>query len=217
MKRPSSPEDAPHSGADAQTTSPDTASPNLQPASGSVCTGAVSNAPGTECKSLAASLEAPDSHYLNAAEGWLGLGDCQSALHELANINTVMQSHPDVLSVRCDIYTAAMNWPAVVAVSWTLVQLAPERPLGWVRRSFGLHGLKRTQQALDLLLPAFEKFPSISTIPYNLACYSAQLGRLEDARQWLEKSYAIGNARELKFEASRDPDLAALFAGPSGL
>ena len=160
-------------------------------------------------------LEPPDIHYVNAAQGWLGLGDCQSALDELERIAPALRSHPDVLSVRCDIYTAAMNWPAVVAVAWRLVQLAPEKPSSWVRRSFALHGLKRTQQAFDLLLPAAEKFPDISTIPYNLACYCAQLGKLQDAWRWLQQSYEIGNAKMLKCAAKDDPDLAPLFVKAS--
>jgi len=168
-----------------------------------------------ECKSLVKPLEPPNSHYLNAAQGWLELGDCQSALDELELIDPVLQSHPDVLSVRCDIYSAAMKWPAAVAVAWTLVNLMPDKPSGWVRRSFALHGLKRTQQAFDLLLPAAQKFPEIPTIPYNLACYCAQLGKLAEARRWLQQSYKIGNARILKAAARYDPDLAPLFVDAS--
>jgi hypothetical protein len=80
-----------------------------------------------------------------------------------------------------------------------------------VRRSFALHGLKQTQQAFDLLLPAVRKFPEVSTIPYNLACYCAQLGGIEEARHWLHQSYEVGNAAILKNAARNDPDLAPLF------
>jgi tetratricopeptide (TPR) repeat protein len=165
----------------------------------------------TTPQSLVKTLAPPDSHYLNAAEGWLGLGDYQSALEELELINPALRAHPDVLAVRCDIYTDAMKWPAVVAVASALVRLIPDRPSGWVRRSFALHGLKQTQQAFDLLLPAVRKFPEVSTIPYNLACYCAQLGGIEEARHWLHQSYEVGNAAILKNAARNDPDLAPLF------
>src|SRR6185503_19779708 len=108
-----------------------------------------------------------------------------------------------VLAVRCDIYIVAMRWPAVIAVAWTLVNLVPDRPSGWVRRSFALHGLKQTQQAFDLLLPAARKFPEIPAIPYNLACYCAQLGKLEEARRWLHQSYEVGDGTMLKWAARR--------------
>lgn len=161
---------------------------------------------------LAQPLPPPDIHFLNAAQGWLGLGDCQSALDELDFINPALRSHPDVLAVRCDIYTDAMKWPAVVTVASALVQLTPDRPSGWVRRSFALHGLKQTQQAFDLLLPAAAKFPEIPAIPYNLACYCAQLGKFEEARNWLQQACEIGNAAVLKVAARSDPDLAPLFS-----
>jgi predicted Zn-dependent protease len=160
-------------------------------------------------------MEPPDSHRLNAALGWLGLGDHQSALNELELVDPLMQSHPDVLAVRCDIYSTAKEWSAVAAVAWTLVNLIPDEPCAWIQRSFALHWLKRTQQALDLLLPAAEKFPKNPTIPYNLACYCAQLGNLEEARRWLYLSFEIGDALELKLAAVCDPDLAPLLAGAS--
>lgn len=178
-------------------------------------TDAILNPNEMKSESLVKPLEPPGSHHLNAAQGWLGLGDYQSALDELEFIDPVLRSHPDALAVRCDIYLAAMKWPAVVAVASALVQLIPNRPSGWVRRSFALHGLKQTQQAFDLLLPAVEKFPEIPTIPYNLACYCAQLGKLEEARHWLQQSYEIGDATILKVAARHDPDLAPLFVNAS--
>ena len=148
---------------------------------------------------------------MNAAQGWLGLGDTQSALDELEFVDRAMRFHPDVLAVRCEIYTVRQQWPEVVSVASKLVELNPDRPSGWVRRSFALHELKLTQEAFDFLLPAAKKFPDISTIPYNLACYCAQLGGLEEARHWLQQSCEIGNAEMLKMAARCDPDLSPLF------
>ena len=138
------------------------------------------------------------------------LGDPQSALDELEFIDSMMQSHPDVLAVRCDSYAAAGKWPALVAMSWTLVLLVPDQPRGWIQRSVALHGLKRTRQAFDLLLPAAARFPENPTISYNLACYCAQLGYLEEARRWFHLACEVGNARELALTAKDDPDLAPL-------
>ena len=178
-------------------------------------TDAIINPETTKPESLVKPLEPPGSHHLGAAQGWLGLGDWQSALDELEFIDPVMQSHPDVLAARCDIYTVARKWPAVVALAEMLVELVPERPSGWVWRSSALHGLMRTQQAFDLLLPAARKFPEIPMIPYDLACYCAQLGKLEEARRWLHQSYEVGNGRMLKGAARYDPDLAPLFVNAS--
>ncbi len=45
---------------------------------------------------------------------------------------------------------------------------------------------------------------------YNLACYECQLGRLEQAKDWLHKAFAIDDAKELKLMALDDPDLEQL-------
>jgi len=50
----------------------------------------------------------------------------------------------------------------------------------------------RTQEAFDLLLPAVKRFPRETTIPYNLACYTSQLGDLSTARQWFERVLTLG-------------------------
>jgi hypothetical protein len=44
-------------------------------------------------------------------------------------------------------------------------------------------------EARDVLLPAASnyEFRMVSLIPYNLACYEAQLGDLKAARRWLQR------------------------------
>jgi hypothetical protein len=54
--------------------------------------------------------------HLNAAEGWLGLGDPIEANEELKKIAPVLYSHPDVLEVRYRI-CAQRN---VGVSAWTL-------------------------------------------------------------------------------------------------
>ena len=50
-------------------------------------------------------------------------------------------------------------------------------------------------------------------IPYNLACYAAQLGDLPGAREWLAKSFKVGDEVALKREALEDPDLESVNQG----
>ncbi len=103
----------------------------------------------------------------------------------------VMRAHPAVLELRVEIYSRGKLWPACIEVANTLVELCPKRSCGWIHSSFGLHVLKRTQEAFDNLLPAAKKFPRVWTIPYNLACYCAQLNQLDDAKRGLQKAMAI--------------------------
>lgn len=148
--------------------------------------------------------------YVDAAEGWLGLGDHVSANEELEQIPAELRAHPKVLLIRCSIYEKVKRWDACVDLAEAIVTKAPEIPDGWIRRSFALHELKRTQEALDKLLPAVEKFPEVWTIPYNLACYTCQLGRCDEAESWFKRAMEI-DAETVKREAIDDPDLDPLW------
>ena len=46
-------------------------------------------------------LEPPDSFHLEAAVGWLELGNHLEANEELDQITASLRAHPDVLLVRC--------------------------------------------------------------------------------------------------------------------
>lgn len=153
-----------------------------------------------------------DKLHLQAAEGWLELGDLDSAANELEEIAPELREHPHVLVVRMQIYLEAKRWENVVIIANTLVRDLPELREPWIHRSYALHELKRTQEAYDNLLPVAERFPDVWTIPYNLACYTAQLGRIEEAAMWFEKAKQI-DPDTVQRAASDDPDLAPLFKG----
>jgi len=52
-------------------------------------------------------LQPPDSLHLQAAEGWIGLGDYAAANDELEQIAAANRAHPDVLQLRWRIYAHA--------------------------------------------------------------------------------------------------------------
>jgi tetratricopeptide (TPR) repeat protein len=161
------------------------------------------------------SLSHQDQRYLDAAEGWLGLGDHLSANEELEQITPEFMAHPKVLALRMEIYWKAKNWEAVIQIASALATLKPKNAHAWIGRSFALHELKRTQEAFDLLLPAKDKFPKNWVIPYNLACYCSQLNRLEEAQVWLKKAMVI-DEKAVKKMAIDDPDLKPLWDSMSG-
>jgi hypothetical protein len=156
-------------------------------------------------------LEPPDLHHLNAAEGWLGLGDHLEAGEELRKISLAHHSHPGVLEVRWHIHAKAREWSACVVIAEELVTAAPDCPHGWLSRSAALYYSRRTREAHDLLLPALEKFPTTWMIRYDMACYCAQLARLPEAREWLKQAIGLGGATSVRQRALEDPDLERLW------
>lgn len=160
-------------------------------------------------------LEHPDDLHLEAAQGWLELGNHLEANEELDMISPEMRVHPDVLNLRWHVYSKARKWDACVDIASALIKLAPECPLGWIHRSFSLHNLKRTQEAFDNLLPVAGEFPRVWTIPYNLACYCSQLGRLDEAQDWFKKAMEVDEP-SVKESALDDPDLKPFWDSMSG-
>ena len=156
-------------------------------------------------------LKPPDSIYLRAAQGWLELGNHLEAQAELENIPAKRHGHPQVVEVRWLICAKNREWEICLGLARSLIRRVPERPSGWIHLSFALHELKLTKEAWNNLFGVVEKFPDVPTIPYNLACYGAQLGRLWEAEQWLKRAFRVGDARELKRAALADPDLKALW------
>lgn len=158
------------------------------------------------------SLEQADRVHLNAAEGWFGLGDLVSASDELEKITPAFRAHPAVLLMRCKIYQAAKKWGYLIEISQTLIEQLPKLADAWIHRSYALHELNQTREAFDLLLPAAKKFPKLPVIPYNLACYACQLGKLEDAMKQIEQAIDLADKKnDIRLDALEDPDLEPLW------
>ena len=161
-------------------------------------------------------IEPPDLHYLRAAMGWLELGNHWEANEELQQIAPALQIHPDVLEIRWEICAMAEEWDVCMNIASAIVELAPDRPFGWIGRA---HALRRVEggslmAAFMTLLPVADEFPGEPMIPFSLSCYTCQMGRLDDARAWLHRAFAVasltGTQRHLKHMAREEPDLEPL-------
>lgn len=161
---------------------------------------------------LSDSLLLQDQRHLDAAEGWLGLGDHLAALEELDQITLALKNHPLVLEVRYKIHSAAKNWPGALEVAQAMAKLLPDNPWGPFHSAYALHELKRTQEAYDLLRPAVEKFPALWLIGFNLACYSCRLGNLPEAMSWLGQAIDLAGKKNIRTLALDDEDLEPLWA-----
>lgn len=144
---------------------------------------------------------------LEAAAGWLMLGNAREARSEFEQLSTSARQLPEALVILWDIEAHEQKWSDAVAAADRLIQRLGDQPDGYIKRAYALHELKRSQEAWDTLHPVFEKFADNWLIPYNLACYAAQLGRTTDALKWFRKALRVGNARELRDMAMTDPDL----------
>lgn len=152
----------------------------------------------------------PNSDHLTAASGWLDLGDHLSANEELEKITPELRAHPAVLDLRWQIYAKGKEWEGAIEIGRILAVLTPDNPVGSIYHAYALHAMKRTQEAWDTLFSVAAKFPDIPLIPFNLACYAAQLGQLPEALDLLKKAFELGGTK-YKLMAFDDQDLKPLW------
>ena len=159
-------------------------------------------------------LGPPDSHHLDAAVGWLGLGCVAEARTELDLISAAQQNHPAVLEGRWTLCAQEKRWADALEIARAELAAAPDDFSGWLHRAYALRrvpdgGLPR---AWGALLPAAEKFPREPVIAYNLSCYACQMQQLDVARQWLRQAMKAGGKDAIRKMALADDDLQPLWA-----
>ncbi len=159
-------------------------------------------------------LEMPDRHYLSAAIGWLGLGNCDEAYDELVKISSAQQTHPAVLAVSYEIHARVKNWELAAKTARTMTDLRPDEPQSWISLAYATRRQPEggIAAAREILVKAHQAFPQEAIIVYNLACYESQLGQLPQAREWLGQAFALGGKKQIKQMALSDHDLEPLWA-----
>jgi len=104
-------------------------------------------------------LEPPDSFHLSGAIGWLELGNHVEANDCLEEISPSLRVHPDVLSVRWQIYAKDNKWEACADIARAITNFAPSKPEGWIHLAYSLRRSKTggLQAAWEALLPLAER------------------------------------------------------------
>ena len=154
-------------------------------------------------------IEPPDIHFVNAAQGWLELNNPREAQSELDNI-TEFKTHLIVMELQWQIYAKTKAWEKAIATSRAINTAHPNVSFGWIHLAFALHELRKTAEAYDALKAVLERFPKEWLMRYNMACYSVQLGRLDEGKTWLDAAKKIGDKKEIAELLATDPDLEPL-------
>lgn len=158
-------------------------------------------------------LPHPDNLHFEAVQGWLMLGDVVSARGELAQLSPASRAVPQVLELEWALHAEARAWSDAFAAAQRLVELAPDRSSGWIHRAYALRRVPGggLPQAWDALRPAHDRFPEDYLIAYNLACYAAQMGKPDEAWDWLARAVALGKKEPIIRMALADRDLEMLW------
>ena len=170
--------------------------------------------PCAEAEKIPPATEGADpsafTRHLSAAHGYLELGLPLEAWNELEAIEPPPRRvELPVLGLRVAIFHALERWGPMAEVCRHLVTVQPGE-LPWVMwLALATRHHEGIPAARDILLAAMVRFPKAGAISFNLACYAAQSGDLEDAKDCLRRALELDES--LKLRALDEPDLAPLW------
>jgi tetratricopeptide (TPR) repeat protein len=155
-----------------------------------------------------AAIERLLARGLNEASGYMELGLPTDADDALAALPDPLQSHPVVMGARVEALLAAAQWEEARRIAARLTDCMEEYVDHWIWWAYATRRAESVEAAEEILERALDEHPDASVIHYNLACYAAVQGRLEEARQKLGRAVELDP--ELSEMAAEDPDLEAL-------
>lgn len=110
--------------------------------------------------------------------------------------------------MRVAIFLQLREWATALRLSRRLCELLPNESYGFIHAAFCLHELGRTLEAKETLLNGPASLLDQPVYYYNLGCYEAVLGNLEQAKAYLRASFRLDKA--FQDIAKNDADLTAL-------
>jgi Flp pilus assembly protein TadD len=130
------------------------------------------------------------------------------AVRELDLLPEDLRTKEPCLGLKVAALMAGRRWEEACSVCARLREASPEGTTGYIHGAFCLHELGQTSEARTLLLGGPKSLLQEPTFHYNLGCYAAVLGDLEEARRHLETSFLMD--KKFREIARRDPDLRCL-------
>jgi len=145
---------------------------------------------------------------LGYAEGYLTLGLKTEAAEALAEITEPDRNTTPVLAMGMAVQCERADWIAASRVGSVLCEREPNVPAYWIQWAYATRRHAGLTQAREILMRGVGLHPREAVFHFNLACYEAQLGHLDDARAFLET--ACGLDESFTELAKTDEDLVPL-------
>lgn len=146
---------------------------------------------------------------LEVAEGYLQLEMAEDALVELRNMPAVEQNSERYKELLLATQMMLKHWKSAAATAQELCMINGKNKSYFIHAAYCLHEAGETLPALRILLSGPKSLFEDSLFHYNLACYQAVLGNLNEARSCLEIAFKYDP--ELEKTAPDDDDLKSLF------
>ena len=145
---------------------------------------------------------------LTAATGYVELGLSDLAWEELTCLEEHDRSLPEVQEFILSLLIRENRWEEAVAAGSGLCNEPAMPPSIFIHTAFALHELGRTAEARAVLVGGPPSLRSDPLFHYNMACYLAVSGDLQDAEVCLRTAFQMDP--KLRAHAATDPDLRSL-------
>ena len=145
---------------------------------------------------------------LGYAEGYLMLGLKTEAAEALGEINQPELDATPVLVMALKVHTERADWANAARVGTVVCGREPQEAGHWIQWAYATRRHSGILDARTILMRGLGLHPREPMLHFNLACYEAQLGNLDDARAFLETACGLDTAF-VKL-AQLDDDLAPL-------
>ena len=155
-------------------------------------------------------LDDPDELHLRAACAYVEEGMFDDAQAELEKIDPRSRLLPELLAARIPLYRSLEKWDLMAIAARRLSEWNPEEPGHFVNWAYATTRMESIQAAHAILTRATGLHPTDGMIHFNLACYEAQMGRLDRAKAHLKRATEID--AKFRLMALEDPDLEPLWA-----
>jgi uncharacterized protein HemY len=146
---------------------------------------------------------------LQAADGYLFLNLPAEALAEIRSVKKPENGEPEVLLAQNRVLLHMGRWKQVQRLAQRASKAHPEREEFTVQQAFALHQMQKADEAVGVLESAPDWIRRTGILHYNLACYEAQLGDKNAARECINVAFKMNEA--MRKNAKVDPDLQELW------
>ena len=128
---------------------------------------------------------------LGYAEGYLMLGLKTEAAEALAEITQPDRYATPVLVMALTVHTERADWANAARVGAVVCGREPQEAGHWIQWAYVTRRHSGILEARAILMRGLGLHPREPMLHFNLACYEAQLGNLEDARAFLETACGL--------------------------
>ena len=155
-------------------------------------------------------LSTHTKRQLGYVQGYLELGMLDAAAEALSLIAEGERAASPVLVVSLAVHTERGDWAKAAEVGAILCEREPGEAWHWIQWAYAVRRSVSLTAAKEILMRGVALHPREAIFHFNLACYEAQLGRIDDARVLLETACALDET--FVEMAKTDEDLAPLRA-----